>query len=128
MTQELWVPGPLPGMNELIDAAKGAGGTGTNYSRLKKQWQLTVWAYAKKARLKKADGPVDVEFVWREKNRRRDLDNISGGGQKLVLDGLVKAGVLEDDGWEHVFSIQHRFQVDPKNPGVLIHISPACPF
>jgi Holliday junction resolvase RusA-like endonuclease len=128
MTQELWVPGPLPSLNDLIGAAKGAGGTGTNYSKLKKQWQFTVWAYAKKARLKRADGPVDVEFVWREKNRRRDLDNISGGGQKLVLDGLVKAGVLEDDGWEHVFSIQHRFHVDPRNPGVLIRISPACPF
>ena len=128
MTQELWIPGPLPGINELIGAAKGAGGTGAAYSRIKRQWGETVWAYAKKARLKRADGPVDMHFVWREKNKRRDLDNICGGGQKLILDGLVKAGVLENDGWEHVASIEHRFQVDPRNPGVLVYISPACPF
>ena len=128
MTQELWIPGPLPGINELIGAAKGAGGTGAAYSRIKRQWGETVWAYAKQARLKRVYGPVDVHFVWREKNKRRDLDNICGGGQKLILDGLVKAGVLENDGWEHVASIEHRFQVDAKNPGVLVHVSPACPF
>jgi Holliday junction resolvase RusA-like endonuclease len=128
MTQELFIPGPLPGLNELISAAKGAGGSGAHYSRLKREWGETVWAYAKKARLKRALDPVTITFTWREKNRRRDLDNIAGGGQKLVLDGLVKAGVLEDDGWEHVYSIEHRFQVDPGRPGVLVHISPACPF
>ena len=128
MTQELWIPGPLPSLNELIGAAKGAGGTGRAYAALKRLWGETVWAYAKKAKLTKADSPAHISFVWREKNKRRDLDNISGGGQKLILDGLVKAGVLENDGWEHVFSIEHRFQVDAKNPGVLVHISPACPF
>jgi Holliday junction resolvase RusA-like endonuclease len=128
MTQELFIPGPLPGLNELISAAKGAGGSGAHYSRLKRQWGETVWAYAKKARLQRVQDPATITFTWREKNRRRDLDNIAGGGQKLVLDGLVKAGVLEDDGWEHVYSIEHRFQVDPKNPGVLVHIMPACPF
>jgi Holliday junction resolvase RusA-like endonuclease len=94
MTQELWIPGPLPGVNELLAAAKSGRGKGNAYSRLKADWGQSVWAHAKQARLRKVDGPAHISFVWREKNKRRDLDNISGGGQKLILDGLVKAGVL----------------------------------
>jgi Holliday junction resolvase RusA-like endonuclease len=127
MTQELWVNGPLPGMNEWISAAKRPSWSKTSYTNLKKKWTEDVWKLAKAARLKKVDGPAHISFIWREKNRRRDIDNVSAGA-KSVLDGLVKAGVLENDGWEHVFSIEHRFQVDAKNPGVLVHISQACPF
>lgn len=124
----IWIPGPLPGVNELIAAAKSGRGKGNGYSRLKSTWGDTVWAHAKAARARRMDSPVSVQFVWRERDKRRDLDNIAGGGQKLVLDGLVKAGVLAGDGWRDVFSIEHRFQVDPKNPGVMVYLEPACPF
>lgn len=125
---ELWIDGPLPGLNDLIDAAKGYGGRGIAYAKLKKQWGETVWAYAKRARLGLQESPVDVSFLWREPNRRRDIDNVAGAGTKLVLDGLVKAGVLAGDGWADVVKIEHRFQVDPNRPGVLVTIGPACPF
>lgn len=125
---ELWIPGPLPGLNELLRAAKSGHGKGNAYSRLKADWGTTVITHAKAARLKPMDGPVTVSFVWREKNKRRDIDNVAGGGTKLVLDGLVKAGILAGDGWRDVYSIEHRFAVDAKNPGVLVQLDLACPF
>lgn len=107
-TATLWVPGPLPGLNELIAAAKGAGGTGRAYSQLKRQWTDTVWALARSAKLHKP-GPVEsavtIGFEWVERDRRRDPDNVAAGGRKLVLDGLVKAGVLAGDGWADSFSV-----------------------
>ena len=127
MIQELWIRGPLPGANEIVAAAKRPAWSKTSYTKIKKQWTEDVWKWAKEGRIKRMDGPAHISCIWREPNRRRDIDNVSAG-VKFVLDGLVMAGVLDNDGWEHVFSIEHRFQVDPKNPGVLVHISDACPF
>jgi hypothetical protein len=127
----LWVPGPLPGLNELIAAAKGAGGTGRAYSRLKRQWTETVWALAKEARIDKPgpfERPVLITFEWVEKDRRRDPDNVAAGGRKLILDGLVEAGVLAGDGWRHIRAWNDRWvTVDEviggsKGPGVGVTI------
>jgi len=58
--------------------------------------------------------PVDWEeetallFVWHEKNRRRDKDNIAFG-KKFILDALVQAGILSDDGWRYVNGFQDTF-------------------
>lgn len=118
----LWVPGPLPGMNELIAAAKGSGGRGAGYARLKKQWTEAVWAEAKRARLPSFTGRVVLTFTWHEADRRRDPDNVAAGGRKLVLDGLVLAGVLGGDGWRYVQSWTDRFDVRPERPGVAVEL------
>ena len=62
-------------------------------------------------------GCHDYTFIWHEANRRRDPDNIASA-VKFVFDGLIKAGVLENDGWGQVLSISHRFAVDPQRVGV----------
>jgi hypothetical protein len=109
----LWVPGPLPGLNELIAAAKGSGGRGMGYAKLKRQWTDTVFALARCARIHKP-GPFErsvlLTFDWVEQDKRRDPDNVAAGGRKLILDGLVKAGVLSGDGWKHVRSWNDRWQ------------------
>ena len=126
MTASLWIPGPLPGLNDLIKAAKGAGGTGRGYSRLKRQWTQTVWALAKRQRLPMLIG-ARLVFEWREKGRRRDPDNIAAGGRKLILDGLVLAKVLPGDGWAHVLGWTDRFCVVGSGmlPGVMVTLEAA---
>lgn len=120
MTQSLWIPIVFPGMNEIVDAAKSGHGRGNGYSRLKAQWGGVVWSYAKSVRLHPA-ARAGVAFEWREKDRRRDLDNIAAAS-KFILDGLVKAKVLPGDGWRHVIGLEHRFTVDAQKPGVLVTI------
>ena len=127
MTASVFIPGPLPGFNEIIAAAKSGRGKGNAYARMKKQWGETVWAFAKSARMKPVDGQASVLFVWFERDRRRDIDNVSAAA-KFVLDGLVKAGVLANDNQASVFSIEHHFVVDKKTPGVRVTVEPACPF
>lgn len=121
----LWIPGPLPGLNDLLAAAKGGGGTGASYSRLKRAWTETVWALAKQARIDKPGpfwGSVRIRFEWREKDRRRDPDNAAAGGRKLALDGLVKAGVLRGDAWKHISGWEDTWKVDAAAPGVMVEI------
>lgn len=103
-------------MNEIVEASKRHWG---KYSSMKKTYTSLVALYAHK--LPKMD-KVDITITWICKNRRQDKDNITAG-QKFILDGLVDAGVLENDGWAQIGDITHRFEVDKANPRVEIELS-----
>lgn len=78
---------------------------GESYNALKRRWTNTVALLAMAQRLPRevsAAGPVDFAFAWHEPDRKRDPDNVSAAGRKLILDGLVTAGVLVKDGAAHV--------------------------
>ncbi len=114
---KLTIPGRLPGLNEIIDAARG-----NKYKAAQQKQEYTnmvAWC-AKAARLPRMER-VDMAFYWYEPNRRRDKDNIMAG-QKFILDGLVEAGVLKNDGWKQIRDVSHRFAVDPGNPRVEIEL------
>lgn len=118
--QTLWIPGRFPGLNEVIAAAKGSCGRGRAYAKMKRDLGELVWIAAKAARLR----PVKrarVHFLWVEKDKRRDPDNVSSAGRKFILDGLVKAGVLPGDGWAAIESWSDSFAVDTKH-GVALTI------
>jgi hypothetical protein len=121
-TRVLWIPGKLPGLNDMLDAAKGSGGRGKDYSKLKRQWGEAIWAHALSAKIHKPGpfaGPVRLAFEWREKNRQRDPDNVAAA-KKLVLDSLIMAKVLLGDGWKHIAGWEDTWLVDAERPGVLV--------
>ena len=105
--QVFFVPGPLPGLNEIIAAGKQlipwlSKGKRRVYELtiLKKKWDEKVTRAAMLHRIKPMES-VDIRLVWIEHNRKRDKDNVMAG-KKFVLDGLVKAGILKNDGWKQV--------------------------
>ena len=119
MTYTLHIPGQMPCLNDIIAAAKGSGGKGYGYAKMKKQWTETVWALAKQARLPRMKR-VRFAFHWHELDRRRNKDNIAAGGRKFICDGLVMAGVLDNDGWAQIADDwRDTFTVD-KRPGVTV--------
>jgi Holliday junction resolvase RusA-like endonuclease len=121
--QSFFVPGPLPSLNELLGAKRNGRGTRQDaYGKLKKRWAHDVQTSALVRGIKPVNA-AKIRFIWHEKDRRRDPDNISGGGQKLVLDALVKAGILPNDGWNQVLQLDHVFIVDKESPGVTIILS-----
>ena len=111
-------PGRLPGLNEIIAAAKQGRGKYQPYALMKEQYTSEIgWLAKKLPRYSR----VDITITWYEPNLRRDLDNITGG-QKFILDGLVRGGVIRDDSQRYINSIEHRFEVDRDNPRVEIEI------
>ena len=116
----LTIPGTLNTLNDYIAAErtnrhKGARMKASNESIV----VAAVWQCMRGIRI---DKPVFMEYTWVEKNRRRDLDNISSFGRKVVQDALVAAGVLKDDGWKYVVGFSDRFQVDKDNPRIEVRI------
>lgn len=53
------------------------------------------------------------------KDRRKDPDNLLSGAIKCLLDGLVKAGVLPNDGQRQIRGIGGYVWVRAPDPGTL---------
>ena len=63
-----------------------------------------------------------MEYHWIEKDTRRDLDNISSFGRKVIQDALVKEGILRNDGWKDISGFSDSFGVDKDNPRIEVVI------
>lgn len=114
----LTIPGTLPGMNEVIGVARANRFASSNQ---KKKYTELVAYHAMAARIPTMKR-IALNITWYEKDRRRDIDNITGGGSKFILDGLVLAGVIPDDNQKVVTDITHTVKVDKAEPRIEIEI------
>lgn len=115
------IQGRLPGTNEIIDAAKKGRGKYQPYSIMKAEYtDMVAWI----AKQMPTFGRVDITIAWYEPNLRRDPDNVAGG-QKFLLDGLVAAGVIENDSQRFINSITHKYELDRKNPRIEVEVKEA---
>lgn len=117
---KLVIPCQLPGLNEYVEAERAHRQKG---AAMKRRAQRTVELCAK-TQLRKfcPAGPVWMKYTWYERNRRRDKDNISSFGRKVIQDGLVKAGILKNDGWAQIEGFSDKFLEDAKNPRIEVEI------
>lgn len=116
--EEFIITGRLPGFNEIIAISKTHP---VAYSEMKRMNSQIVMLSARK-QLKYNYKRVKVEILWIEINRQRDKDNIAAA-VKFILDGLVDAGIIEEDGWSQIESITNSYDVDKKNPRVIVKIT-----
>lgn len=120
--QRLWIPGPLPGLNEIIEAKGNRYHGGRSaYTSLKKSWGQTVGLLAQSQRLQPLEGGHFV-YLWREKSKRRDPSNFTAGGRKIIEDALQETALLPNDGWKQVVSFQDFWLVDTGRPGVTVWV------
>lgn len=113
------IPFVLPGLNDYIreldkNRHKGA--------KLKKDCQNAVRMALKRQIKRRLKEPVTMYYTWVEKDRRRDKDNVSAFGRKIIQDALVCMGALQNDGWSNVEGFSDSFRVDKKRPRIEIEI------
>lgn len=111
------IPGRLPTLNEEIAAAKAHW---SRYAAHKKAYTALAKGYAKQ--LTPIKGCFTVHCYWFVKNKRSDPDNISFA-LKYILDGLVEAKILPNDGWHQISGICHSFAVDATHPRVEVELT-----
>lgn len=119
MTYKFTIRGTLPGLNELIEAERRNRYAG---AALKKQSESVVMHAARSLGKIRFTEPVYMVYHWYEPNRRRDKDNISSFGRKVIQDALVKSKILQNDGWNNIIGFEDRFEVDRKNPRIVVEI------
>ena len=115
MTYRLIVPGPLPGLNEYIEAERRNKYAAAN---MKRRTESAIISAAKEQlRGVRLTRPVVMRYTWVERNRRRDRDNVAFA-RKFVQDALVRCGVLRGDGWKEIAGFTDAFAVDRERPRV----------
>lgn len=120
MTYKLEIKGRLPSLNQFISAERTNRFKGASF---KAQNQKTVEFFVNQ-QLKGVQirNPVRIDYEWYESNYRRDLDNVSGFGHKVIQDALVACGVLEDDDSKHVVGYTDVFTVDREYPHIVVYL------
>jgi len=112
------VHGRLPGLNEYTDACRANAKAG---ARCKKSAEEQVLWGIVTAHLMPFSGPVFLTFRWYERDRRRDVDNVAFA-KKFILDALVQRRILAGDGRKHVVGFFDFFEIDRRNPRVVVTI------
>ena len=111
------IPGELPGLNEIIEEAR------KNRFKSAKQKKINTEMVAWIVKGLPKMSCINIRINWFCKDKRRDKDNISGGGVKFICDGLVTAGIIKNDGWKEINDITHTFIIDKENPRVEVEMT-----
>lgn len=114
MIQTVFIPGPLPGMNEFSGKKSRWA-----YRQAKMRWALIIALAIRRAKLKPMRKAY-LSYVWMEPSRRRDPDNFTSLGRKFILDQLVNSKILPDDGWDEITGQSDNWAVDKDKPGVYV--------
>lgn len=121
MIYKMIISGRLPGLNEYINACRSNPYRGaTMKQRAERSVINAALVQLKKTKIKK---PVTMSYLWVEQDRRRDMDNVSSFGRKVIQDGLVKSGILRNDGWKEIKGFSDSFAVDHHRPRIEVTIT-----
>ena len=120
MTYRFVIPYTLPSLNEYIDQCRRNRYAAAKYKRDIEDG--LVMLIKSQLRGISIDGTINIAYLWVERDKRRDLDNVSGMGRKFINDALVKAGTLKNDGWKNITGFTDSFAIDKSNPRIEITI------
>lgn len=122
------IDGELPAQNEIIEALNSR--SRHVYNDMKRRetdrvaWAVInavpVMAGKKKGKVPEFDR-VKVQILFIIPNLRKDPDNIIGS-QKFILDGIVKSGILKNDGMKQIAGFSHNFKLSRKNPRIIVRL------
>lgn len=115
----LTIKGELTDLNTYIKGINGNRFTGNDI----KQTETERVAYeCRLARLQPVQAyPVRIAYRWYSPDQRKDVDNVAFA-KKFINDGLVQAGVLENDSRKFITGFSDEFFIDKKNPRVEVQI------
>lgn len=118
-TSSFTIIGRYPSLNEYTSANRSNRYAGSKMK--KEETDRAFWACLEHKVKRVKNYPITLKITWHEIDRRRDIDNITWS-VKFLLDGMVKAKVIEDDSQKYVVGIENHIKVDRKNPRIEVEI------
>ena len=120
MQYTLIIKGKLDNLNDYITACRSSCYAGAELKHKNEDAVLcAIYEQLGRTRIKKK---IKMQYKWYEPNSRRDMDNISSFGRKVIQDALVKAKIITDDGWKNILGFSDEFYVDKENPRIEVVI------
>lgn len=115
------IPGRLPGMNEYTAACRRHRMAGAAMKKTAQEQCAWAMVTAKRQGVHLNRSDVFIKYV--EPNKRRDKDNISAFGNKVILDALQQMKIIDGDGWNSVAKLTNDWDVDKKNPRIEVYLT-----
>jgi hypothetical protein len=122
---QLFIPGRLPGLNDIIEAQSKAiwvrGKSGkrvrlSKYAQMKSEMGGRIELLARAQKLPVLSTPSHFHYHFHERDRGRDPSNIMAGAVKIIEDGLQQCNRLLNDNWCWVLSISASFSSGSCHP------------
>lgn len=111
MKYKIEIPFKLPSLNDYIRICNRNRFEGNNFK--KGVENDIIWAI-KSSKTPAIEKPVKIKYIWIEKNRKRDIDNVSSA-KKYILDALQRAKILINDSPKYVTAHKDEFKYDKNN-------------
>lgn len=116
------IPGELTDLNKYIEAERGNKYKGAKIKEVETNVVRAACHPLFVADRKVAGYPLDVRIHWFCKDRMKDPDNIAAA-KKFIMDGLVLAEIIENDGWKQIRSFCDRFSIDRNFPRIVVTLT-----
>lgn len=120
MEYKFIIKGRLDGLNDYTGASRTNPYKGNKMKADNEK--IVMYAIREQLRRLHIEKPVMLKFAWYEPNKKRDHDNVSSFGRKVIQDALVKCKVLQDDSWKFVTGFTDDFYCDKENPRIEVLI------
>ena len=105
--QKILIKCKFPSLNEWIDENRKSKFLG---NKMKQEFtDISMWEAKKQLKII-THKPVNIKFTWIEENMKRDPDNICFA-RKFILDGIVRAGILENDTHKYINRFEDDFEL-----------------
>lgn len=128
MQYKFIIDGTLPNLNDYLKAERQrlkCGGKFNTKGNIMKQeaQEKIIWAVRQQLRRLYIDKQIFINYRFYEKHGGRDKDNIAAFAMKVTQDALVKANVIENDGWKEILGFNCTFDVDKENPRIEVTLT-----
>ncbi len=118
MHQKFTIKGRLPGLNEYTAACRTNAYAGAGMKKKAEQLVLQALMFYG---IRPAHTPIYLNYVWYEKDNRRDQDNIAFA-QKFIQDAMVSYGVIPNDSRKYIIGSSHKIETDKLDPRIEVTI------
>lgn len=118
---QVHIPGTLTDLNKYIDAERANKFAGAKIKEENTQTVRMACHPLFVVRRKVEAYPLDVRIHWFCRDARIDPDNIAAA-KKFIMDGLVAAEIIVNDGWKQIRSFEDRFSIDRNFPRVVVSL------
>ena len=119
-TYKFVIPTRLPGLNEIIEEARKNPYASAKQKKYYTELVRDCFTLAYRFKIPVVKAPIWLKCTWVEENKRRNPDNIAAA-KKYILDGLVKAGAIKNDGWDEIAGFTDKWKVGSEC-GVFVEI------
>ena len=116
----------LPSLNEHIGNAKRTAFVSGRKVRYRKDAIKADYTFLCAHAFKIQGKGIKIDsayfhFVWFEPNKKKDPDNVVFA-KKYIFDGMIKSGLINNDGWRNIAGFHDSWRIDANKPRVEVNI------